>query len=114
MAAAVVLMLVPRNAIMKGDFAGQSTFSEQLKRAINRGHADAGIALAHELVELLDRQVLVSFEEGEEDSIALLGPFQANTFEMLLKTILRFAQPLLRDRDRVIDAFLQHFSAVLA
>jgi hypothetical protein len=114
MAAAVVLMLVPRNAIMKGDFAGQSTLREQLKRAINRGYANSRIALAHELVELLDREVLVSFQKGEENGIALLGPFQADALQMLLKAILRLAQPFLRDRDRIIDAFLQHFSAFLA
>jgi hypothetical protein len=33
---------------------------------------------------------------------------------MLLKAILRLPQPFLRDRDRIIDAFLQHFSAFLA
>jgi hypothetical protein len=114
MAATVVLVLIPRNAVVKGDFAGESAFSEQLKRSINRRHADAWIALAHELVELLDREVLVSFEKGKKNSIALLGPFQADAFQMLLKAILRLPQPFLRDRDRIIDAFLQHFSAFLA
>src|ERR1051326_8890712 len=114
MTAAVVLMLVPRNAIVKGDFAGEPTLGEQLESAINRGDTDARIAFPHELVELLDREVLVSFEESEEDGIALLGPFQPDAFEMLLKAIFLLAQPFLRDRDRIIDAFLQHFSAFLA
>lgn len=114
MAAAVVLMLVSSNAIVECDFAREPTLGEQLERAIDGRDADAGIAFAHELVKLLDGEVLVSFKKGEEDGVALLGPFQAYAFEMLLKPILRLAQPFLRDRDRIIDAFLQHFRAFLA
>lgn len=114
MAAAVVLMLVARNAVVKGNFARESALGEQLERAIDGGHADSRIALAYELMKLLDGEVLVSFKKGEEDGVALLGPFQADAFEMLLKAILRLAQPFLRDRDRIIDAFLQHFRAFLA
>lgn len=114
MATAVVLMLVARNAIVKGDFAGESALGKQLERAINRCDADAWITFAHELVKLFDREVLVSFEKGKKDGIALLGPFQADAFQVLLKTILRLAQPFLRNRDGIIDAFLQHFRAFLA
>src|SRR5689334_13875161 len=114
MTAAVVLMFVSRYAVVKGDFARESTFSEQFESAIDSSDPDAGIALTHELVKLFDGQMLVGFEECEQNSIALLGPFQTDAFEMLLKTILRLAQPFLRDRDRIIDAFLQHFRAFLA
>jgi hypothetical protein len=33
---------------------------------------------------------------------------------VLLKTILRLAQPFLRNRDGIIDAFLQHFRGVFS
>ena len=111
MAASIVLVLVASNAIMKSHFARETALGEQLEGAIDRGNSDARVAFAHELVKLFDGKVLVSFKEGEKNRIALLSPFEADAFEMLLKTKLRLAQPLLRDRDRIIDAFLQHFSA---
>lgn len=114
MAAPIVLMLIASDAVVECDFAGQSALGEQFESAIDRSHADPGIALTHELVKLFDGEMFMSFEKSEEDSVALLGPFQADTFQMLLKTILGLPQPLLRDRDGIIDAFLQHFRAFLA
>jgi hypothetical protein len=45
MAAAVVLMLVAGDAVVKGDFAGEATFGEQFEGSIDGGVADAGIFL---------------------------------------------------------------------
>ena len=114
MAAAIVLMLVTRDAVVERDLAGESAFCQQLQRAIHRSKANARIAFAHELMKLFDGEVLVRFEECEEDGVTLLGPFQADAFEMLLKSILCFTQPFLRDRDWIINAFLQHLRAFLA
>src|SRR6266446_8836272 len=51
MAAAVVLMLVAGDAVVEGDFAGQSTPGEQLERAVDGGVADARIFFLHEAVQ---------------------------------------------------------------
>src|ERR1700758_3779709 len=71
MAAAVVLMFIAGDAVMKGDFAGQSAFGEQLERAINRGIADASIFFLHQAVEFVGRKMVAGFEEGAQDGIAL-------------------------------------------
>src|SRR5437764_14540089 len=47
MAATVVLMLVAGDSVVKGNFARQPTFRQELKRAINRGESDARIAFSH-------------------------------------------------------------------
>src|SRR5579864_7700772 len=43
MAAAIILMFVARNAVVKSHFAGQATFGKQLKRAVHGGVSDAGV-----------------------------------------------------------------------
>ncbi len=48
MAAAIVLMLVARDAIMKGDFARQSAFGQQFEGAIHGGVADADVLLLYQ------------------------------------------------------------------
>lgn len=44
--ASIVLMLITSNPVMKRNFARQSTFGEQLQRAVNGSKSDARIALA--------------------------------------------------------------------
>ncbi len=41
MAAAVVLVLITRNAVVKGDFASQSATGEELECAVDSGKANA-------------------------------------------------------------------------
>ena len=45
MAAAVVLVLEARNAVMEGDFAGEATTGQELQRAVDGGKSDARIFL---------------------------------------------------------------------
>src|SRR5271169_6627612 len=46
-AAAVVLVLVAGDAVMKRDFTGQTAFGQQFQGAVNGGETDAGIFLLH-------------------------------------------------------------------
>jgi len=45
MTAAVVLVFVTRDAIVKGDFAGQAATRQKLQRAVDGGEADARVCL---------------------------------------------------------------------
>src|SRR5690349_16307846 len=45
--AAIVLMLVSRDAIVKRHLAGKATFCKQFQCAINSGKADFGVFLPH-------------------------------------------------------------------
>ncbi len=53
-AAAVVLVLVASDPVMKSDFAGQAALGQQLERAINCGKADLGVLFLHQAVEFAD------------------------------------------------------------
>ncbi len=63
MAAAVVLVLITGNAIVEGDFAGQSAFGQKLQSAIDGGVTNAGIFLLHQAVQFVGRKVVASFQE---------------------------------------------------
>jgi hypothetical protein len=52
--------------------------------------------------------MLVSLKEGKQDGVALLGLLQANSFQVLMETILGIAQGFPRDRDVIINALLEH------
>lgn len=108
MAAAVVLVFVASNPVVEGDFTGQSALGQQLQRAIYRGKADSGIAFAHQLVQLFGGEMFVGLKEGKQNSVALLGLFESNFLQVLMKTVLRLAQRFARDGNGIIDAFLKH------
>jgi hypothetical protein len=52
--------------------------------------------------------MFVSLKESKQDRVALLGPLQTDSFQMLMKAILRLAERFPRDRHMVIYAFLKH------
>jgi len=108
MAAAVVLVLEARNAIVKGDFAGQSAFGEQFQRAIDSGIADAGVFFLHEAVQFIGGKMVAGFEEGTQDGVALLGLLQPDIFQMAVQDLLSLADHLSRDGGLIIDSLLQH------
>src|SRR3989441_1225740 len=107
-AAAVVLVLVAGEPIMKSDFVGKAALGQQLERAINRGKADLGVLLLHQPVQFADREVLACFQEGTQNGVALRRMFQAHTFQMTVQDRLRLADHLPRDGGLVVDALLQH------
>jgi hypothetical protein len=52
-AAAVVLMLVPGDAVVERYFAGQATLGQQLQGSIDRGVTDPGVFFLHEAVQFI-------------------------------------------------------------
>jgi hypothetical protein len=107
-AAAIVLMFVASDAIVKSDFAGEPTFGEQFQRAIHSGVTDAAIFFLDEAVEFVGREVIASLEESAQDRVALSRLLQADTFKVAVKDVLRFADHLAGDGGLIVDAFLQH------
>jgi len=107
MAAAVVLVLVARDAIVESDFAGKVALSEELQGAVDGGVADPRVFLLDQAVELVGGEVLAGFEEGLEDGVALGGVLQADALEVLVEDALGFADHLGGDGGLVVDAFVQ-------
>ena len=107
-AAAVVLMFVAGDAVMKGDFAGEATLGEQLQRAVDGRVTDLGVFLFDQAVQFFGGKVLTGLEEGAQDGIALRGLLEADALEMLVEDVLGFADHLAGDGGLVIDALLQH------
>jgi len=106
-AAAIVLVLVARDAVVEGDFAGKVALGEQLQGAIDGGVADPGIFLFNQAMELVGGEVLAGLEEGLQDRIALGGVLQANTLQVLVQDALRFADHLGGDGGLVVNALVQ-------
>ena len=65
MAAAVVLVLVARDPVVKGNLTSQSAFGQQLQRSINGRKPNTWIALPHQLMELFGGKMLMGLQEGE-------------------------------------------------
>ena len=93
-AAAVVLVLVASDAVMKSDLAGKSTFREQLERAVDRRESDLRVFLFHQAVKLICRHVVPGLEERLQDSVALFGMLQADPLQVTMQDLLRFAHRL--------------------
>ena len=108
MAAAVVLVFVAGNAVVEGDFAGESALGEEFQSAINSGVADAGVFFLDETVKFVGGEVVTGFEEGAEDGVALRGLLESDIFEVAMKDVLRLADHLPRDGGLIIDALLQY------
>ena len=108
MAAAVVLVFEARDAVVKGDFAGQSALGKKFERAIDRGIADASVFFLDEAVQFIGGKVVAGFEEGAQDGIPLRGLLEAYALEMAVQNALSLAHHLAGDCGLIIDASLQH------
>lgn len=108
MTAAIVLVLVTRNAIVKGDFAGQAAIGEQLECAINRSVADPSVFLLNQTVQFVGREVVPRLQKCPQDGVALSGLFEADALQVLMKDALGFAHHLPRENGLIVDALLQH------
>ena len=62
-APAVVLMLEASLAIVELDFAGQAAFGEQLQRAVDGRHTNAGIAGLDQTMQFICREMISGFQE---------------------------------------------------
>lgn len=108
MTAPVVLVFEAGNAIVEGDFAGESTLRQQLERAINRGVTNASIFLLHQAVQFISGEMVSGFQKRSQDRIALCRLLQADTLKMPVEDFLGFAHHLAGNRRLIIDALLQH------
>jgi len=108
MAAAIVLMFVTRDAVVKSDFAGQAATGQELQRSIDSGNADAWVGFFHQPVQFVDRKMFTRFEECPQDCAALFGLLQADAFEMPKENSFRFADVLARDGRLIVNSLLQH------
>jgi hypothetical protein len=108
MIASVVLMFVTRYAVVKSHFAGQSTAGKKLQRPVDRGNANARIALLNQSVQFVNRKVFASLKKSSEDRIALFRLFQTHAAEMSKENSLRLADALPRDIQMIVNSLLQH------
>src|ERR1035438_8366526 len=108
MTAAVVLVLIARDAVLKGDCAGQSAIGEQLECPVDGGEADARVGLFDQPVQFVGGQVLASLQKCSQDGVALSGLLQANAAQMLEEDSFRLADALGRDAGLIVDSLLQH------
>jgi hypothetical protein len=109
--AAVVLMLVARDAVVEGDFARQPAFSQQLQCAIYSGKADALVFLAYQPVEVVGREVVAGVEKRAQDGVTLPGVFQSDAAQVIVKNRLGFAHHLRRDRWLIVNPLLRQVLA---
>ena len=108
MAAAVVLVLVAGDAIVEGNFAGQSALGQQFERAIDSGVADVGVFFLYQPVELVGGEMIAGFKKAAQNGVALSSLLQTDALQVAVENVLGFADHLARDGGLIIDALLQH------
>jgi hypothetical protein len=108
MAAAVVLVLVAGNAVVKGYLTGQAALGEQFERAVDRGVSDPCVSFLHQSMEFVGREMVARFEEGTQNRVALGSLLQSNAFQMPVENLLGLADHLAGEDRLVIDALLEH------
>ena len=110
MTATIILMFEPRDPIVKSYLARQSAFGQQFQRPIHGRKSDSRIFPLDQPVQFVSREMLPSFEEGSQNSIALRRLLEAYPLEMLMQNSLRLPHHFTRDTRLIIDASLQHES----
>jgi hypothetical protein len=93
-AAPVVLMLVARNAVVKGNFAGQPALGEKFQRAINGGVTDARVFFLDEAMKFIGRQMIAGFKKSSENRVTLASLFETDTLQMCMQNSLGLADHL--------------------
>ncbi len=111
MAAAIVLVFVTRDAVVKSDFAGQAAARQKFQRAVNGGEADARVGFLDQAMQFVGREMFASFQESPQNCAPLFGLLQADATKMLQENSFGFADVLARDGWPIVDSFLQHFGA---
>jgi hypothetical protein len=106
--ATIVLMLVAGDAIVKRDFTGQTALSQQLQRSVYGRKAYLWILFLHQPVQFVSREMLTSFQESAQNSIALRRMFQSYAFEMPVQDAFGLTNHLARDGGLIVNAFLHH------
>jgi hypothetical protein len=108
MTAAVVLVFVTRDAVVKGDFAGQAATCQKLQRPVDSGGTDARVGFLDQPMQFVDRKMFTSFKKGPQNCVALFGLLEPDAFEMLKENSFGFADVLPRDGRLIVDSLLQH------
>ena len=108
MAAAIVLVLVAGNAVMKSNFAGQAALRQELQGAVDGGVADMSVFFLNEAMKLVGGEVVAGLKKCPQDGVPLRGLFQAHSLEVAMKDVLGFAHHLAREARLIVDALLQH------
>jgi len=108
MVAAVVLMFITRDAIMKRNFAGQSATREQLQSPVDGGESDARVGALNQSMQFVDGEMLTGLEKSPQDGAALFRLLKADALEMAKKDFLGLADTLARDDGLIVNTFLQH------
>jgi hypothetical protein len=108
MIAAIELVFVARNTVVKSDLTSQSTFGQQLERAINSCETDLGIFFPGETEKFVGGEMVARLKERAENRVALIGMFQPNALQMFIENLLRLTHSFACRRRVIINAALQH------
>src|ERR1700686_2829126 len=81
MAAPVVLVLIACDAVVEGNFAGQSALRKQFQRTVNGRVPDAPIFFLHQAMQLVGGEVITGLQKGSQDAIPLRGLLQPNPLQ---------------------------------
>lgn len=106
--AAIVLVFVSRNTVVKSNFARKATFRQQLQCAVHGGEADLRVLLLDEPVQLICREMIAGLKERAQDRVPLLSVLESYPFEVGMENVFGLAHHLARDRRLIVDSFLQH------
>lgn len=104
----VVLVLETRDAVRKGDLAGETALGQQLQCAVNRRDTYLRIFSLHQAVKLVGREMVAGFEKSSKDCVPLLGVLETDFLEVTMEDGLGLAHIVARDRLQIVDAFLDH------
>lgn len=109
-AAAVELVFVASDAIVKSHFTGQATLSQQLERPVDGGKSDLGIFFTSQTEELIGGKMVTGFEECAQNGVALVSVLQTHTFQVLVEDLLGFAHGFAIGRRMIVNSELQHWN----
>ncbi len=107
MAAPIVLAFVTGDTVVKLHFAGEAAVGQQFERAVDGGKAYARIATLDEVVQLFGGEMVVGLQEGAQNGVALPGMLQADSFQVIVETLLGLADRFVRELGLVVNAFGQ-------
>ena len=75
----------------RSELAREPGLLEELQRPVDRGAPDLGVAAAHDLQQVLDRDVVPGLHEGVEDRLALRAALEVVAREVRGEDLALFA-----------------------
>jgi len=104
MGAAIVLMLVSSDAIVKCKFGRKSALGEELESAIDRGESNLRVLLLHQAMEFVGREMVANFEKRPKNSVSLFRVLKTNALEVRMEDALRFEKHFLRNGGLIVNS----------